>query len=99
MGKVPGGEPLCRVGKPEALSLDQERSPPDPWEKGEPHVCSEGPASHSACLSGPAFEPGGQLTALTSSHFNLSGQVALPALVRSGCCPFEWSTRQGWGNI
>ena len=52
MGKVPGGEPLCRVGKPEALSLDQERSPPDPWEKGEPHVCSEGPA-----LVDSAFSP------------------------------------------
>ena len=58
----------------------------------------DGP-SHSACLNGPAFEPGGQLTTLTSSHFNLSGQVALPALVRGGCWPFEWSTRQGWGNI
>ena len=51
MGKAPGGEPLCRVGKPEALSLNQERSPRNPWEKGEPHVCSEDAALVDSAFS------------------------------------------------
>ena len=65
MGKVPGGEPLCRVGKPEALSLDQERSPPNPWEKGEPHVCSENAAPVDSAFSSRnlmAYPVGGFLT-------------------------------------
>lgn len=65
VGKAPEGNPLCRVGKPEALSLNWERSP---QEKGEPRVCSKDAAPMDSAFSSShltACPVGGFLTKIS----------------------------------